>query len=101
MRDGLGMPGSQGKFGFVSNTTTGKSLRLAFGPMMGGERTIRRIVQGDSEPHRFIPMLLDLFLQGRFPFDRLISFYPFERINDASTDSHRGTVITPVVRIAC
>ncbi len=101
MHDGLAMLGPRGTFGFVSNTTSGDPLPLALGSIMGGGRTIRGIVQGDSEPHRFIPMLLDLFMQGRFPFDRLISFYPFERINDAFADSHRGVVIKPVVRIAC
>jgi len=39
----------------------------------------------------------DLYMQGRFPFDKLIKMYPFEQINVA--DSERGVTIKPVIRI--
>lgn len=46
-----------------------------------------------------IPELIRLYKSGRFPFDQLVRFYPFERINDAFADSARGEVIKPVLRI--
>ena len=47
-------------------------------------------------PQVFIPQLIDLHLQGRFPYDRLLKFYDFENINQAIADSEAGTAIKPV-----
>jgi aryl-alcohol dehydrogenase len=36
--------------------------------------------------------------QGRFPFDRMITFYPFDEIGKAVEDMENGKVIKPVLR---
>jgi aryl-alcohol dehydrogenase len=61
-------------------------------------RTVRGIVEGDSVPEVFIPQLIDLHLQGRFPFDKMLSFYPLDQINKAAEDSEKGKVIKAVIR---
>jgi aryl-alcohol dehydrogenase len=66
--------------------------RLLFG------RTVRGILGGDSIPGLLIPHLIELHLTGRFPFDRLITFYPLEEINQAADDSLGGRVVKPVLR---
>ena len=38
-----------------------------------------------------------LFMAGRFPFDRLVSLYPFDRIADALADSASGAAVKAVV----
>jgi aryl-alcohol dehydrogenase len=43
--------------------------------------------------------LVDLFMQGRFPFDRLVRFYDFASINQAAEDSEKGVTIKPVIRL--
>jgi len=43
--------------------------------------------------------LIELYAQGRFPFDRLIKFYPFNDINKAVEDMEKGLVIKPVLRL--
>jgi len=48
----------------------------------------------------FIPILVDLFLQGRFPFDKLCRFYEFDQINQAMEDSEKGITIKPILRIS-
>lgn len=53
--------------------------------------------QGRSVPQVVIPALVDLFLAGRFPLERLIGTYPLERVNDAAHDMHDGKVIKPVL----
>jgi len=63
-------------------------------------RTVRGTVEGDSIPQVFIPALLELHAQGRFPFDRLIEVYDFERIDEAAHDSEQGRVVKPVLRMA-
>jgi aryl-alcohol dehydrogenase len=61
-------------------------------------RTLRGVVQGDSVPDVFIPRLIDLFIGGRFPFDRLVSFYGLEDINQAVADMHDGKTIKPILK---
>ena len=62
-------------------------------------RTVRGIIQGDSRPEQFIPRLVDLFVEGRFPIDRLVTFYDFAAINQAAADAVDGTTIKPVLRM--
>ncbi|MFU4699477.1 NAD(P)-dependent alcohol dehydrogenase, partial [Pseudomonas aeruginosa] len=57
------------------------------------------IVEGDSVPQKFIPELVSLYLQGRFPFDKLVKFYSFEDINQAAEDSEKGITLKPIIRI--
>lgn len=44
------------------------------------------MIDGDAVAQTFVPRMLDLYREGRFPFDRLISTYPFEEINSALDD---------------
>ncbi len=44
-------------------------------------------------------MLAELHAQGRFPFDRLVKFYPFAEIKQAIHDSESGKTIKPIVRM--
>jgi aryl-alcohol dehydrogenase len=67
------------------------------GVMTTGKRIIG-IIEGDSVPDLFIPSLVKLFEQGRFPFDRLVKFYELDEINKAAEDSEKGITIKPIVR---
>lgn len=59
--------------------------------------TVTTVVEGDSVPASFIPLLIDLYRQGRFPFDKLVKQYPLAEINQAFTDSEAGITLKPVV----
>jgi aryl-alcohol dehydrogenase len=63
-----------------------------------GRRTLG-IIEGDAVPQKFIPKLIDLYLAGQFPFDRLVKFYAFRDINRAIADAKAGDTIKPVLRI--
>jgi aryl-alcohol dehydrogenase len=41
--------------------------------------------------------MIDVYVQGRFPFDKLISFYPFGEINNAVADQPAGKAINAVL----
>jgi len=56
-------------------------------------------VEGDSVPKLFIPQLIEMWRQGRFPFDKLVQFYDFADINQAVADALSGKVLKPVLRI--
>ena len=62
-----------------------------------GARTITGVTEGWSIPRLFIPLLISLYQQGSFPFDKLITFYSFEEIGTASEDSLSGKSIKPVL----
>ena len=75
-------------------------LTLEALPLITGGRQIRGINEGDSVPELFIPKLLDLYSQGRFPFDQLVKFYDFGQFNEAIADSESGRVIKPIIRMS-
>ena len=58
---------------------------------------IQGIIEGDVDPATFIPRMVNLHMEGRFPFDRLISRYPLLEINKAVDDQHEGVCIKPVL----
>jgi len=62
---------------------------------LGG--TVRGIVEGDSDIVGFLPELIELHRAGRLPFDRFVTRYPFDRINQAIDDAHHGRCIKAVL----
>ncbi len=68
-------------------------------PVLQGGRVVRGVVQGDSRPREFIPRLVDLFMAGEFPLDRLVTHYRFDEINQAAADAVSGATIKPVMRL--
>ena len=59
--------------------------------------TVRGVLQGDSTPARTIPRLWDLHRRGLLPFDRLITHYRLDEINQAAADTETGEVVKPVL----
>ncbi|TDC61115.1 NAD(P)-dependent alcohol dehydrogenase [Actinomadura sp. GC306] len=60
-------------------------------------RTVKGIIEGDAVPQTFIPKMIELWRQGRFPFDRLITSYQLDQINQAEADTQSGKVVKPVL----
>jgi aryl-alcohol dehydrogenase len=69
-------------------------------PMLALGKSVRGIVQGDAIPQLFIPRLIQMYRDGRFPFDRLVRFYEFADINEAFAAAAAGDAIKPILRIA-
>lgn len=88
-----------GVCGLIGAAALGTEVKLDMNTILFG-RTVRGIIEGDSIPDIFIPQLIELYMQGRFPFDKLIKFYKLEQINDAARDSEAGTVLKPVLTFA-
>jgi len=88
----------RGVCGLLGVVAPGTEVSLDMERLMNG-RTVRGIVEGDAIPDLFIPKLIELYSQGRFPFDRLITFYPFDDINRAVEDMEKGRVIKPILRL--
>ena len=86
-----------GVCGFIGVAPLGTEVSLDMNGILFG-RTVRGIIEGDSIPDIFIPRMVDLYAQGRFPFDKMITFYKFDEINKAAEDSEKGKVLKPVLR---
>ncbi len=67
--------------------------------LMGAAKTLGGVVEGCCVPQLFIPRLLEFYRQGRFPFDKLVEFYPFEDINRAFADTKNGKAVKAVLRM--
>jgi aryl-alcohol dehydrogenase len=87
----------RGTCGVLGAPLPGSTVTVDLVHLMTAGRHIRGIVEGDATPETFIPTLIRLYQQGRFPFDRLVTYYDFEQINQAVEDSDQGRVLKPVV----
>jgi aryl-alcohol dehydrogenase len=65
--------------------------------MLSCGRSLKGVLGGDADPRTFIPMLIEHWREGRFPFDRLLSFYPFAEIGRAFEDVRSGKAVKPVL----
>jgi aryl-alcohol dehydrogenase len=85
-----------GVCGVVGVAPLGTEFTLDMNGILFG-RTVRGIIEGDSIPDIFIPQLIELWRQGRFPFDKLIRFYPLTEIEEAVQASESGTVLKAIL----
>lgn len=85
-----------GTCGIIGVSPLGTEITLDMNGLLFG-RTVRGIIEGDSVPDVFIPQLVELWRQGRFPFDRLIRKYPLSEIEAAAHDSESGEVLKAVL----
>jgi aryl-alcohol dehydrogenase len=97
LTDAVKCLGYQGALGVVGAPKLGTHAEFDVNDLLLSGKTIRGIVEGDSVPKIFINQLIELFLSGRFPFDKLVKFYSFEEINLAAMDSESGLTIKPII----
>ncbi|MFT4307683.1 MAG: NAD(P)-dependent alcohol dehydrogenase [Microbacterium sp.] len=90
--------GVRGTVGVVGAQAPGTETPFETGLSITRGWSLRMIIEGDSVPQVFIPRLIELWRQGRFPFDRLVREYPFAEIEEAFAASARGEAIKPVLR---
>ena len=80
-------------------SAAGKPLELPWLTFLLAGQSVQGYIEGNAISEVFIPQLIDLYRQGRFPFDRLISFYPFHAIEQAVADQHAGKIIKAVLEM--
>lgn len=96
----IGGLATRGTLGLVAvPPSPDRMLDLPWLSMVLAGQTVQGFTEGDSIPDIFIPRLIELYLQNRFPFDRLIRGYSFEQINEAVEDLRAGTTIKAVLRM--
>jgi aryl-alcohol dehydrogenase len=99
LRQAVDCTGPAGVCGLIGAPPFGTEVSLDVNTILTAGRTLRGIVEGDSVPSVFLPRLVELWRQGRFPVDRLMTYYDFDRINEAAAAAEAGTVVKPVLRM--
>jgi S-(hydroxymethyl)glutathione dehydrogenase / alcohol dehydrogenase len=64
------------------------------------EKVVTGSFYGSCRPHVDMPLLLDLFMDGRLPLDRLVTrTFPLEEVNDAFAAMNAGEVARAVIKL--
>lgn len=87
----------RGTLALVGAARPGTEAAFEIGGSLVKGWTFKTIVQGSSVPQDFIPRLVALWKQGRFPLDRLVETFTPDQINEAFEASETGRVIKPVI----
>lgn len=89
-----------GKLAIVTKAKDDSALPVDLGALLKRGIMIRGVIQGDSLPQEFIPKLVDLIMEGRFPLEKLVRFYAFDEINTALADQKNGVTVKPIIRFS-
>ena len=90
--------GMRGTVALIGGAPAGASFALEHQPTLWGKRVVG-ILGGEGRSISLIGALIELNRQGRFPYDKLITEFPLDQVNDALAASHAGDVIKPVLRM--
>lgn len=94
--DCLALKGTCATLGFG---TAGTEIQVDMLQLLMAGRTITGVTEGDARPDEFIPQMIELNKQGRFPYQQLITSYDFKDINKACDDAESGKAIKPVLNL--
>jgi len=89
--------GSKGTLGLVGIGAEDFPLPCTVNDLFAGGKSVKAIVEGDSDPDSFLPELVEHFQAGNLPIERLISRYRLSNINQAIADQHSGACIKAVL----
>lgn len=98
IEEAIGCTAPHAKIGFVGiSSKLDDAIALPINVAMAKGLTVMGIIEGDADPDTFIPKMIALYRQGKFPFDKLITTYRLDEINQAIADQHSGKCIKPVM----
>lgn len=80
----------------VLAAVSGEEITVMYKDIQGG-RIVRGVMEGDAISDQFIPAIVDLYMNGQFPFDKMIKKYKLEDIQQAIEDMESGVTIKPVL----
>jgi aryl-alcohol dehydrogenase len=90
----------RGRLALVSLHKLDAVLSVPLIAAIGKAIMIRGVNMGDSVPQQFIPKLVDLVVEGKFPLHKLVKFYAFDDINQALEDQDKGRAVKPILRMS-
>ena len=100
VNDGFVALAPRGRLGIVAFKELDSAAIINLVSTISLGRSLHGICEGDAIPDEFIPFLVDRFMEGEFPADRLMKFYDFKDLNQALDDQDHGIVVKPVIRMS-
>ncbi|KAL4881643.1 chaperonin 10-like protein [Aspergillus karnatakaensis] len=88
---------SQGKMVHVASPPPGYKLGLDISDLFMNGKTITGCIEGNCIPSEAIPQMIKWYREGRFPIDKLITFFPAAEFGSALEQLHSGAVLKPVL----
>ena len=73
------------------------SAELPVGLILAKGLRVRGVIEGDSDPHVFIPRLAELVGTGELPVDKLVTTFDLTSFDEAWAAAKAGRVIKPVL----
>ncbi|MDQ0464296.1 aryl-alcohol dehydrogenase [Caulobacter ginsengisoli] len=95
----MGALAPKGVFGIVGIPAPGTPMPGDLGTVLTFGQTVRGIIEGDSDPDVFLPVLIDHWRGGRLPLEKLVKTYPFGEINAAIAAQHHGDCVKVVLTL--
>jgi aryl-alcohol dehydrogenase len=100
LNDAIACLGMGGQCGIVIAPHFGQKYPFSPTEILSHAATLRGIIQGSALPNTFLPKLIELHQQGRFPYERLITTYDFTDINQALEETKAGHAIKPILKMS-
>jgi len=97
MQQALASTAPRGACGWLAGVDP--NLEVPVNPtfLLAGRR-LQGIIEGEShDAEAFIGKLIDLYMDGVFPFDRMCKFYTFDEYEQAIADAEAGVTIKPII----
>jgi aryl-alcohol dehydrogenase len=95
----MGALAPKGVFGIVGIPPQGTPMPGDLGAVLTFGQTVRGIIEGDSDPDAFLPVLIDHWRAGRLPLEALVRTWPFDQINQAIAAQHHGDCVKVVLTL--
>ena len=97
IREGLNLTGFKGKMIQVGVAPATATLEIPIFPFMVTGMQYMGVVQGDVNPQRYIPQLIQWVQQGKMPLDKIVQFYPAAEFEKALQGMKSGDTIKPII----
>ena len=75
------------------------TAELPVGLVMGKGLRVRGVVEGDSDPHAFIPRLAELLRRGELPLQRIVTRFDFDDFDGAWSAATAGGAVKAVLTL--
>jgi len=63
-------------------------------------KTYYGLCEGDSNPPEYIPKLVQMYKDGKFPIDKISKVFSYKQFDDAVHAMHDGSVIKPIIKFS-
>ncbi|BCR95325.1 NAD(P)-dependent alcohol dehydrogenase [Aspergillus luchuensis] len=89
--------GTRGKLATVGASTPGKTVKVdLFSQLVFGRQYVG-CCEGDGQPEKFLPYLIEQNIKGNYPIEELIKNYPVEKYDEAISDMKTGKTLKAVL----